>query len=75
MEYYSQSEIQRLKAQVMAVALNHGIRARTYIERVAQLKAKQLKQDEIEILRRFCESQGLGYGDIKPIKPEGRRGR
>ena len=75
MEYYSQSEVQRLKAQVMAVALNHGIRARTYIERVAQLKAKRLKQEEIEVLRRFCESQGLGYNDVKPIKPEGRRGR
>ena len=69
--YYTQSETERLKAQATVIALNHGVRARSYAEKLALLKAKRLKREEIETLRRLSEALGIDYDEIKPIKPEG----
>ena len=70
MRFYTTSETERLKAQATAIALNHGVKGRSYIERVAQLKGMDLKKDEIEVLRQLCEALGVNYDELEPIKEE-----
>jgi len=68
--YYTQSETERLKAQTTVIALNHGVRTRSYAEKLALLKSKRLKRGEIETLRRLSEALGIDYDSINPIKEE-----
>ena len=69
--YYTQSEIEKLKAQATVIALNHGVHARSYAEKLAMLKAKKLKSEEIETLRKLSEALGIDYDSIKPQRLKG----
>lgn len=73
MRFYTSSEIERLKAQATAIALNHGVRGRSYIERIAQLKGMNLGKDEVEVLRQLCEAMGVDYDKLEPIEEEGEK--
>lgn len=70
MRYYSTHEIERLKAQVTAIALNHGVKSKSYIERIARLKGMSIDQGEVVLLRQLCEALGVSYDELEPIKEE-----
>jgi len=68
--YYTQTETEKLKAQVTVIALNHGVRVKSYAEKLALLKSKRLKHEEVETLRKLSEALGIDYDSIKPIEEE-----
>jgi len=64
----------KLLAKFYLIRLRRGISSTPQLsvpKSIAILKAKRLKREEIETLRRLSEALGIDYDEIKPIKPEG----
>lgn len=72
--FYSNEEKEKLKANLIVIALSHNVPTprggRSLIEVIATLKAKRLTAKEIEVLRKLADSQGVDYDEIPAIKPE-----
>ena len=68
----SLSELEKLKAQMWVIALNHGVQPHGHstVETIARLKSLRLTDEEHEVLRKVCEGLEVDYNDIKPIKEE-----
>lgn len=71
----SLSELEKLKAQMWVIALNHNIQPHGHstVETIARLKALRLSASDSEILKSICEGLEVDFDSIKPIKTE--RGR
>lgn len=66
----SLSELEKLKAQMWVIALNHGVQPHGHstVETIARLKALHLTDEEREVLRKVCEGLEVDYDSIKPIR-------
>lgn len=68
----SLSELEKLKAQMWVIALNHRIQPHGHstVETIARLKSLRLTSDECEVLRKVCEGLEVDYDSINPFKRE-----